>query len=231
MTPPVVLLGHGSPDPRSAAGLRSLARAVARREPDRVVEVAFLDHDDPGLTGLALELAWAGHQTAIVVPAFLTTAYHVRSDVPRAISFAEDASGMRLAVTPPLGPDPALLAVMARRLPADGPVVLACAGTRDAQAQQDLDELAQAWAQDRGTEVVVAYAAMAEPDVATALAALDRDTAAPAVVASYVLFPGVLPDRIAAAAAGHAISAPLGDDVADLVLQRVRTVTVGSVPA
>jgi sirohydrochlorin ferrochelatase len=218
---PVVLLGHGSPDPRSAAGLRKLARAVARRRPDLTVEVAFLGHDDPGLTGLCLELAWAGHSAAVVVPAFLTAAFHVRSDVPRAVEHAEVASGLRLITTDPIGPDVRLTQVMEQHLPGRGHVVLATAGTRDPDAQAQLESLAKEWSEVRGTDVIVAHAAMAEPDVATALATLERDRGAFPVVASYVLFPGVLHDRIAAASGSVEVSAPLGDDVAHIVLERV----------
>ena len=93
---------------------------------------------------------------------------------------------------------------------------------RDAvAAQQQLALLAKEWSASRGTDVVVAHAAMAEPDVATALATLERDRGALPVVASYVLFPGVLHDRITAAAGGLEASPPLGDDVGDLVLARV----------
>ena len=144
----VVILGHGSPDPRSAAGLRALAREVARQRPGTRVDVAFLDHDDPGLVGVALELSWAGYDTAVVVPAFLTAAFHVTVDVPAAVTAARDASGLRLVVAEPIGPDLSLLELLDDWLP-DGPVVLACAGTRDETALESLDALAREWSARR----------------------------------------------------------------------------------
>lgn len=226
MTPPptIVLLGHGSPDPRAAAGLRSLARAVARARTSLRVEVAFLDHDEPGLTGLTADLAAEGIRRCTLVPAFLSTAFHVRADVPRVVAHAEAATGVRIDVTAALGPDTALLDLLDQRIPATAPVVLASAGTRDAAARADLERLAEQWSARRGADVVLGFAAMAEPDVVTALATLPRSDAPP-VVASYVLFPGVLADRIAANAGDVDVSAPLGDDVVQLVLARVDAVS------
>jgi len=223
---PIVLMGHGSPDARSAAALRQLARAVSRRLPTTLVEVAFLDHDEPSLTAVATDLASAGHTSAVVVPAFLTTAFHVRSDVPRAVAAAESTSGMSLSVSAPIGPDERLIEAMDAHLPAGAPLVLAVAGTRDPQALADLDALAASWSRSRGTEVVVAHAAMSEPDVPTGIARVR--TAGEPAVAAYVLFPGVLPDRIADAAQGLVCSPPVGLDAAvvDIVIDRALEISV-----
>ncbi len=204
----VVILGHGSPDPRSAAGLRALAREVARQRPGTRVDVAFLDHDDPGLVGVALELSWAGYDTAVVVPAFLTAAFHVTVDVPAAVTAARDASGLRLVVAEPIGPDLSLLELLDDSLP-DGPVVLACAGTRDETALESLDALAREWSARRGSQVAVGYASAAGPTIAAALAALEAGGHR-ASIASFTLLPGVLPDRISEAAGGRACTEPLG---------------------
>ena len=142
------------------------------------------------------------------MPAFLSNAFHARVDVPLAVSEAEASSGLRLEVTDPIGPDGALLAALDRRLPA-GPVVLATAGTSDADAQVAFERLAAVWADRRGAPVTVAYASQAQPDVATAVAQLEEATGRRAAVGAFVLFPGVLPDRIAAAAGDRPVTRPL----------------------
>jgi sirohydrochlorin ferrochelatase len=222
----IVLLGHGSPDPRSAAGLRALGREVSRQRPGARVEVAFLDHDDPGLTGIALELGWAGYTEAIVVPAFLTTAFHVRVDVPASVALAQDASGLRLIVAEPIGPDLTLLELLGESLP-DGPVVLACAGTRDSLALASLEDLAREWSIRRGAAVAVGYASASTPTIETALASIEHDGQR-ASIASFTLLPGILPDRIAAAAEGRPCTQPLGieitRDTARVVLARADAV-------
>jgi sirohydrochlorin ferrochelatase len=70
--------------------------------------------------------------------------------------------------------------------------------------------------------VVPGFASSASPDVPAALARAERDGQTAAVV-PFVLFPGVLPDRIREAAAGRQVTPPLGarTEVVDLVVQRV----------
>jgi sirohydrochlorin ferrochelatase len=219
----VILLAHGSPDPRSVEATHALAATLESRTFGTTVRAAFLDHATPTLEELAVELSRAGFELAIVVPAFLSTAFHVRVDVPDAVLRAEEASGLHLEVAEPIGPDGALLAALDSDLPA-GPAVLATAGTSDVDAQLALDRLARVWSDRRGAPVVVAYASQASPDVASAVSELEEATGARASVASFVLFPGILPDRIAAAAGGRALTPPLFSamETVELIESRVR---------
>jgi sirohydrochlorin ferrochelatase len=189
------------------------------------VRAAFLEHDSPSLADVAAGLAADGIRRAVVVPAFLSSAFHVRVDIPRAVSRAEEVSGLHLQVSEPIGPDGALLAALDSDLPA-GPAVLAAAGTSDQQARTALERLARVWADRRGAPVMVAYASQADPDVATAVTDLEKVTGSRASVASFVLFPGILPDRIALAAAGRAVTPPLFSAVetVELIESRVRRV-------
>jgi sirohydrochlorin ferrochelatase len=220
----VILLGHGSPDLRAAAGLRRLASSVQERLDGVRVEPAFLDHNIPDLSDACRWLVEDGHTDAVVVPAFLSTAFHVRSDVPGAVAAARAESGITLTTAEALGPDPSLLAAIEGELPARRPVVLAAAGTTDTRAQAALDRVARRWSTTRGTEVAVAYASIAAPDVVSAIEDLRDRTGQEPAVASFVLFDGVLPDRIRTAAGVLACSPPLGDlpETADLVVARVR---------
>jgi sirohydrochlorin ferrochelatase len=220
---PVILLGHGSPDLRGATGLRRLAASVAERLDGVRVEPAFLDHNIPDLSDVCAWLVEDGHPHAVVVPAFLSTAFHVRSDVPAAAAAAQQETGIALTTSEVLGPDPSLLAGIERSLPTDRPVVLAAAGTSDEQAQAAIERLAGHWSAVRGTEVSVGYASIAAPDVVTAIEDLRTRTGREPAVASYVLFDGVLPDRIRKAAGVLACSPPLGDlpETVDLVISRL----------
>jgi sirohydrochlorin ferrochelatase len=53
----VILLAHGSPDPRSSEATHALAARLEGRTFDTVVRAAFLQHDEPTLAQVALELA------------------------------------------------------------------------------------------------------------------------------------------------------------------------------
>ena len=213
----VVLLAHGSPDPRSSDATRALAAILQGRSFDTTVVVAFLQHNAPTLSDAVAGLARAGHSEAIVVPAFLSLAFHVREDVPAAVRAAEDATGVRLSTADPLGPDGSLLEALDRALP-PGPAVLATAGTTDPDALRALDRMASTWADQRGAPVIVAHASQADPDVAHALHLLEESTGQEAAVGAFVLFPGVLPDRIAAAAGARVVSSPLYAEVETITL-------------
>ncbi|MEU8255265.1 CbiX/SirB N-terminal domain-containing protein [Micromonospora inaquosa] len=119
---PVVLVAHGSRDPRAADATRALARAVSAARPGTPVWASWLDHTEPGPTEVLRELAVAGHRRAVLVPLLLTAAYHNRVDIPAAVAAATQAGPpLAVRVTDVLGPaddtpDPALLAGLCRRL-------------------------------------------------------------------------------------------------------------------
>ena len=198
----VALLAHGSPDPRSSAAARELAVQVGGLLPEARVEAAFLDHDEPTLAQLVESVAPTDVR---VVPLFLNDAFHARVDVPAAVDAAREHCPI-ITVTASLADRQAVFDWMDSRLPAGAPVVMATAGTRNADAQQQLCDQAQRWSEQRGTEVVVAYATMAQPTIDEALTQLGPSAA----VATYVLFPGSIADRIAAhAGPGHPVTPPL----------------------
>lgn len=210
----VILLGHGSPDPRSSQGAHALAEAVANRLGRRTV-AAFLQHDDRTLEHAVRALP--SDEPAVIVPLLLSRAFHAKVDVPAAVA----ATGRPLTVTAPLGPAESLLLAAEAELD-DGPYVLATAGTTDPEALAEVHALATAASLRRGASVVPGFASSASPDVAAALAQAERGGGTAAVLA-FVLFPGVLPDRIRAAAPGRRVTAPLGGraEVVDLVVRRI----------
>lgn len=79
--PSVVLLAHGSPDPRHAAGIEALADLVRQRHPGPV-HTAFLDHHPPQVGDVAAVLPHG--RPVLLVPVLLTQGYHWRVDVPHA---------------------------------------------------------------------------------------------------------------------------------------------------
>ncbi|SDT76968.1 sirohydrochlorin chelatase [Actinoplanes derwentensis] len=111
--PAVVLVAHGSRDPRAAASTALLARAVQRARPEWRVRASYLDHDGPRPFDV---LAAVPGPRAVLVPLLLTAAYHGRVDLPAVI---RDAATLPLTVTATdvLGPaSPLLLAALNRRL-------------------------------------------------------------------------------------------------------------------
>jgi sirohydrochlorin ferrochelatase len=155
----------------------------------------------------------------VTVPLLLSVAYHRETDVPVAVNAGIAAfPGLRSVIGDVLAPDARLAQALQRRLheagaAPDGPVVLATAGARAAIAAV---QCAAALSELRGGDVVVA----APGQVAGALGSLSR----PAAVATYLLAPGVIGDRITdeARSTGAVVAAPIGDapEVVDVVVDR-----------
>ncbi|WP_317634063.1 CbiX/SirB N-terminal domain-containing protein, partial [Kitasatospora sp. DSM 101779] len=103
-------------------------------------------------------------------------------------------------------------------------VVLAAAGSSDPAADAATRAVAETWRRSRGwAGVEVAYASAAGPRVPEAVAALREAGADTVAVAPYLLAPGLLPDRIAAAADGADLLAGVlgaAPEVAELLLRR-----------
>ncbi|HLL68077.1 MAG TPA: CbiX/SirB N-terminal domain-containing protein [Micromonosporaceae bacterium] len=233
---PVVLVAHGSSYPRAAATTRALARAVAAARPGLDVRTAYLDHAGPRPGEVLVALDAAGHSAAVVVPLLLTAAYHGRVDLPGAIAAARSA-GLRLDArqSAVLGPvdgqvPPLLLSGLRRRLVEAGGsfdgVVLAAAGTRDAEARSTVDLAAIRLGEFLDTPCVAAFASGEGLSGSAAVAALRAAGASRIAAAAYFLACGRLYDTVAASvrsAGAVSVAQPLGSawELAQLVLARV----------
>lgn len=121
----IFLLAHGSPDPRSGNAIRNFAAKVQTRT-GLSTTAAFLDHDRPNLATAANV---SGDIDAIVLPMLLSTAFHSRFDVPKAVT---DAGLTR--VLPPIGHPVKVLTSLIQRAGAN--VIVVAAGTTDHDARQ-----------------------------------------------------------------------------------------------
>ncbi|MFD8596271.1 sirohydrochlorin chelatase [Kitasatospora sp. NPDC059646] len=226
---PLLLLAHGSRDPRHAATVEALADAIRQLRPELPVTTAYLDHCAPRIAQVVPRLT-----DAIAVPLLLNRAFHAKHDIPAALR----AAGSSLPVAEVLGPSPLLLDALDRRLAESGldvadpavrartGVVLTAAGSSDPAANATTRAVAATWRRTRGWAAVTTAYAAAAPTVTDALAALRADPAVrTTAVAPYLLAPGLLPDRIATAstAAGADHLAPVlgaAPELARLVLAR-----------
>jgi sirohydrochlorin ferrochelatase len=227
----LVLVAHGSADPRAALRTRALARAVGG-------VAAFLDHAGPRPASVLRDLSLAGHRSAVVVPLLLTSAYHGRVDLPAALA-GLDLVGLDLdvALADVLGPvdgvvPPELLDALALRLGGsfDG-LVLAAAGTRDADARETVSLSAHALGERLGVPCVAAFATSDGMRPAEAVTRLRAAGARRVAMSAYFLAPGKLYDLAAAGArdAGAvAVTRPLGasPELARLVRRRAASARV-----
>ncbi|PRY46871.1 sirohydrochlorin chelatase [Umezawaea tangerina] len=194
----LVLVAHGTRDPRGAEVVEEIAALVRARLGDVGVEVAYADVRGPDVASVLRGIAGG----AVVVPAFLAAGYHVRVDVPGQVV----ASGHPdVVVTEPIGA--ALVPVLRERLkeagwrPGDA-VVLGAAGSSDARALGDVETVGRALGAEVG---YVATAAPSVGDVVAGLKALGRRVA----VASWLLAPGVFQGRLEGVGA-DVVAGPIG---------------------
>ncbi|MEV6957996.1 sirohydrochlorin chelatase [Streptomyces sp. NPDC051207] len=231
MSEPVLLvIAHGSRDPRHAATVHALVRRVRALRPGLRVETGFLDFNVPSVRGVLESLDAQGVRDVVALPLLLTRAFHAKADIPAVL--ADAPPRLRIRQADVLGPSPLLLSALERRLYEAGltpaaksstGVVLASAGSTDPEAIAVIADIAREWRHTGWRAVRPAFASASLPRTEDAVRELRALGCERVAVAPYVLAPGRLPDRIARGAAGaDVLGGVLGPapEVARVVLER-----------
>ncbi|MFF3492557.1 sirohydrochlorin chelatase [Streptomyces sp. NPDC002795] len=228
--PVLLVIAHGSRDPRHAATVHALVGEVREQRPGLRVETAFLDFNVPSVQGVLKSLAAEGVRDVVTLPLLLTRAFHAKADIPAVLRTAPRE--LRIHQAEVLGPDPLLVSALERRLyeaglsPADKPttgVVLASAGSSDPEAIAVIAEIAREWRHTGWCAVRPAFASASLPRTEDAVRELRSLGCERVAVAPYVLAPGRLPDRIAAGSAGADVLAGVlgpAPEVARVLVER-----------
>ncbi|MEU9730366.1 sirohydrochlorin chelatase [Streptomyces sp. NPDC048002] len=208
--PPMVVVAHGSRDPRALSTVRALLDRVREARPELSVRLGHIELNAPLLPDTLADL---GTDEAVLVPLLLSRGYHVKRDIPETAA----ASGVRARVAKALGPHPYLVEALCDRLAEAGwawtpgtAVVLAAAGSRDPESGTDTARTAALLSERLGVPVRVAYATTAGPTVPEAVASLRGLGHRRIAVASYFTAPGRFATECSAQAP-WIVSAPLGD--------------------
>jgi sirohydrochlorin cobaltochelatase len=227
--PPLVLVGHGTKDPAGVGAFGAFTRRLGALFAPQGIEVAggFIELSAPPLREAVAGLAASGHRQLVAVPLVLSAASHAKGDIPAALA-RESARhpGLSWKYGRPLGPHPVLLELLAERIaeagpaddgpaddgPADdglGAVLLIGRGSTDPDANAEVCKTARLLWEGRDYAFVeTAFVSLAAPDVAAGLERCRRLGARRITVASYFLFPGILPDRIVTQARQYAAAHP-----------------------
>lgn len=213
-----MVVAHGTDNPSGRATVTWLRDRVAELLPDVHVVDAYVDVQQPSLDHVVDSLVRQGIPT-VIVPALLSTGFHVEVDVARAVATSD-----LVHAAPPLGPDPILADILADRLAeagvaTDEPVVLGAAGSSRATGAAAVRRQAELLAALRPGPVTVGYLSAAAPSVGEALTAV-ADNGQRAAVAAYLLGHGFFHDKLR----GHdaVVTEPIGEHprLAELVRQR-----------
>ncbi|MEV0847388.1 sirohydrochlorin chelatase [Streptomyces sp. NPDC049954] len=205
--PALLVVAHGSRDPRHSRTVRALVRRAGRLRPGLRVATAFLDFDTPSVPQALERLAAQGVHEVVALPLLLTRAFHAKSDIPAVLEESRRrVPGLRVRQADVLGPSPLLTAALERRLAQAGSlprersvtgVVLASAGSSDPEAIAVIADIAREWRHTGWCAVRPAFASASLPRAEDAVRELRAAGCARVAVAPYVVAPGFLPDRIA----------------------------------
>ncbi|TKA09795.1 sirohydrochlorin chelatase [Actinacidiphila oryziradicis] len=249
MTPPALLLvGHGTRDEAGAEAFRAFVRQLGEQNPGLPVGGGFIELSPPPLADAVRELAGKGVRSFAAVPLVLVSAGHAKGDIPAALAREEQRHpGTSYAYGRPLGPHPALLTVLERRLDeqvsleerGETTVLLVGRGSTDPDANAEVCKVARLLWEGRGyAGVEPAFVSLAAPDVPSGLDRCAKLGARRVVVLPYFLFTGILPDRVRQQAEGWAAAHPEVDvrqadvigpepELAELVMERYRETLKG----
>jgi len=204
----LVVCSHGTRSAVGSARVSALVAAVAEAMPSVPVREAHVDVHPPYLDDVIAP--WD-----VVVPLLLAPGHHVGVDIGAA------AARVGAHVTPALGPDDLLTAVLHTRLAVvdlapEDVVVLAAAGSSVPGSARAVRTAAHALAHRLGRDVHVGYGASCPPRLDDLVTSLRR--AHPGrrmVAASYLLAPGHFHDKVLASGADIATAPLLDHDVPD----------------
>jgi len=203
--PALLIVGHGSRDPRGAQEFHELVSLVRDHAP-MPVEGGFIELSQPPISECVNNLRERGEREVSAVPLMLLAAGHAKDDVP--------ATLVREKMTHPdldfhygraLGIRPELLELMDERISAVVPeeeregtaVLIVGRGSSDPDANSDLAKMARLFFEGRPYPLVeTAFVSLASPSVTEALERCKRLGAGHVAVFSYFLFTGVLEERI-----------------------------------
>lgn len=191
----LILAAHGTRRPGGVTMIGDLAARVSTLL-ERRVQVAFVDVLGPTPTEVLSQVP--DGRRAIMVPAFLSRGYHVRTDLPAHVT----ASGRsNVIVTPALGPSGQIARIVFYQLMESGwrpgdSVVLGAAGTSDYRARADLHTAATLLSALTGSRVSLGFAATGDPHAHEAVLRARRDGARRVAVASYLLADGLFQQRL-----------------------------------
>jgi sirohydrochlorin ferrochelatase len=236
----VLLLSHGSRDPRTAGVVSTLVAAVARGT-GREVRAAHLSFTTPTPIAALCQLASDGFCAVRVVPLLFTPGHHLTHDVPRAVAACAVTSAMSVSVAPELLAGEGrqrdlLLAALASRLRQAGGgghvdgLVLASAGSRSSKARRCIQSLAHDLELFHGVPVEPAFASSGFPRPAQALEALHHRRVRTPAVASLFVAAGRLSDSVVVACPDVPVAQPLGDSPAfvELLVAQAQVASVSS---
>ncbi len=209
----IVIAGHGSRDPEGVREFERLVEIVKERGGGRRVAHGFLEFARPTIDEAVRACLRAGSQQIAVVPGLLLAANHAKNDMPsEVLALQREFPRARLSYGAALHLHPLVLKLLRERIVetesrsmrlakrSDTCLVVVGRGTTDPDANSDVSKLARMLEEGMGFGAsFVCYSGAAKPLVADGLKLAARLGFSRMIVAPFMLFTGVLINRIYAA--------------------------------
>ena len=204
--PALLIVGHGSRDPRGAREFHELVALVRERNPALSVEGGFIELSRPPISECVNRLAGGGARNIAAVPLMLLAAGHAKDDIPATLvreKMSHPEVGFEYGRA--LGIRPELLELMDEKISAAVPedekeetaILVVGRGSSDPDANSDLFKVSRLFYEGRPYPMVeTAYVSMTPPSIHEGLERLKRLGAKQIAIFSYFLFTGVLEERI-----------------------------------
>ena len=201
--PSLVLLGHGSHDPRVPQVSHQIRDGLLDIRPELDVH-ARLPRPLRPQRACRWSTSWSarGSTEIVFVPLLLSDAFHAQAEVPALLAQVRAAHPeLRVTASRPIGPEAQLLSIIDRRLrdalrarrvcELDG-LVFAAAGSSDIRSNALVARRARQWSTHHRLPCVTAFATGSGPSTAEAIRTLRAQGRRHIAVGSWFLAPGLL---------------------------------------
>ena len=217
----LLIVGHGTRDPRGQAEMLEVAQRVAQRVPGIVCQSCSLEFASPTIAEGVARLVEQGVRQIAAMPLLLFAAGHVKQDIPAALAEAAARHpGVAIRMSPYLGCDCGLLELSAKRfdeavlnaagrgfahVPADTLLLMVGRGSHDPTANAEMASYARFhFERTKVGWLEVCFTAMAEPSLTRGLEFAAATCFTQVIVQPHLLFQGDLLGRVRAAVDGYA---------------------------
>ncbi len=248
----VLVVGHGSRVQKSNQDFEAFVSRFQEFLPQYKIRFGYIELAEPSIKK-ALNEAALDSKEIIVLPLFLFSAGHVKNDLPLAVhSVRKNFPQLEFHVARPLGVDPAMVKLAAKRLeeacrntkyPAEKTVVIMVGrGSSDPDANSDFCKLVHLFEETSDyARAVPCFIAVVRPSFEETLERVAKERPEAILVQPYLFFAGRLIQDLQTKVERFsknypwisvALSAPLGEDqiLFDLLKERIEEAEKGSRP-
>lgn len=215
----VLVVGHGSRVQRSNADFENFIREFQKRIPERDVKISYVELAQPNFKN-ALEQASSESEKITVLPLFLLTAGHIKHDIINAVESARQKfPEVKFRVASALGVHDNMAQVVHKRLKESAvmlpkknlktSVLMIGRGSSDPDANSDFCKIVRLVEETMSyNRIAYCFIAVVRPKIEEVLKRLIQEKPDAVLIQPYLIFPGLLFERLTALVKQYAQAHP-----------------------